>query len=97
MESFNGFIQDLPDSAFDKAKEQKQELSNKLNAVLDQINSGFYQGAIDKLNNDIKPKMDGCIGGNPEDDWIIDCSSQKMLIEIINKILAELTKIIQAC
>ena len=89
---------DLPDSAFDKnAKEQKKALSNKLNAVLNQINSGAYQGAIDKLNNDIKAKMDGCMGGNPEDDWIIDCSAQKKLIKIINQIISELNKIIQAC
>ncbi len=98
VEALNSSIQGLPDSAFDKnAKERKTALSNKLNAVLNQINSRAYQGAIDKLNNDIKPKMDGCMGGNPDDDWIIDCSAQKMLIKIINQIIAKLDKIIKFC
>lgn len=63
VEALNASIQGLPDSAFDKnAKQRKEALSNKLNAVLSQINSGAYQGAINKLNNDIKPRMDGCVG-----------------------------------
>ncbi|UCD83653.1 MAG: hypothetical protein JSU92_10180, partial [Deltaproteobacteria bacterium] len=72
-------------------------LSNKLNAILNQINSGDYQGAIDKLNNDIKPKMDGCIGGDPGDDWITDCPAQEELIKAISEIITELNKTIKAC
>ena len=41
--------------------------------------------------------MDGCMGGDPEDDWIIDCAAQKMLIKIINQVIAELDKIIKFC
>ncbi len=99
IEALNSSIQGLPDSAFNKnAKERRKALSNKLNAVLNQINSrGAYQGAIDKLNDDIRPKMDGCMEGNPEDDWIIDCPAQNEFTKAISKIIAELNKTIQGC
>ena len=88
----------LPDSAFDKnAEHRKNTLSNKLNAILNQINSGAYQEAIDKLNDDIKVKMDGCMGGDPGDDWITDCSAQNELTKTINEIITELDKTIKAC
>ncbi|UCD85322.1 MAG: hypothetical protein JSU92_03770, partial [Deltaproteobacteria bacterium] len=98
VEALNASIQALPDSAFDKnAKHRKKTLSNKLNAILNQINSGAYQGVIDKLNDDIESKMDGCVGGDSGDDWITDCSAQKELTKAINDIIAELDKIIKAC
>jgi hypothetical protein len=96
VEALNSSIQGLPDSAFDKNSQQrKKALSNKLNAILNQINSGAYQGAIDKLNDDIKPKMNGCVGGDPKDDWITDCPAQKELKKFINQIISELDKIIK--
>ncbi len=98
VEALNGSIQGLPDSAFDKnAEQRKNTLSNKLNAVINQINSGNYQGAIDKLNDDIKPKMDGCVGGDPGDDWITDCPAQKELTKSITEIIAELIKLTEKC
>ncbi|UCD85532.1 MAG: hypothetical protein JSU92_04905, partial [Deltaproteobacteria bacterium] len=67
-----------------------------LQGVLIRINSN-YQGAIDKLNDDIKPKMDRCMGGNPDDDYITDCPAQNKLIEAINEVIVELNKLAKPC
>lgn len=98
VEALNGSIQELPVNTFAKnANELKRELSDKLNNILHQIDSGDYQGEINKLNNDIKPNMDGCIGGGSNDDWIINFSSQEELTKFINQIISELDKIIKIC
>lgn len=60
-------------------------LTNKLNAVLADIDQGLYQDALDKLQNDILAKTDGCaLGGAPDkNDWIKDCASQSQVYPLI--------------
>jgi hypothetical protein len=70
-------INALPDAAF-KNSNMRNALTNKIGAALQMIEAGAYQGALDKLVNDLLPKMDGCeVAGVPDaTDWIRDCDSQ---------------------
>jgi hypothetical protein len=54
------------------------------------MDAGLYQEAIDKLENDLRAKMDGCYGGNPRNDWITDCEAQYELLAIIDDLIAYL-------
>jgi hypothetical protein len=65
-EDIDDFIQDLPDDAFkDPADQRQNALHEKLienedgDAVIQLIEAGFYEDALDKLQNDIRPKCDG--------------------------------------
>ena len=68
----------------------KKAPENKIDAVLDKIESGEYQEAINKLENDILKKVDGCIenGAPDNNDWDMDCDEQKdiylAIIDAIN-------------
>ena len=51
----------------DFKKNKQKTLINKLEAVRKQIQSGAFQGALNKLQNDILPKIDGCaLRGSPD-------------------------------
>jgi len=82
-------INTLDDSLFNNSN-NKNALTNKINAALAQIDKGNYQNALNKLQNDILGKTDGCANtGAPEpNDWIEDCESQdevyQMVMEAIN-------------
>jgi hypothetical protein len=58
-----------------KNKNMKKALINKINAVLNKIERGLYEEALDKLQNDILKKTDGCAetGAPDKNDWIIVC------------------------
>ncbi|UCE38650.1 MAG: VCBS repeat-containing protein [Thermoplasmata archaeon] len=78
------YILKLPDTCFkNNADQRKNSLVNKLEAVRDMINEGDYDGAISKLENDIRPKMDG--EGN--NDWIICEDAQEDLTEMIDELV----------
>ena len=53
-----------------------------------------YLEAIDKLENDIMAKMDGCYGGNLRNDWITDCATQAELFLMIGNIIDEIADIV---
>jgi hypothetical protein len=65
-------------------------LTNKINAAIQMIEQGLYEDAIDKLQNDILAKTDGCAtaGGPDKNDWITSCTAQNQvypdIIEAIN-------------
>lgn len=71
-------------------------LTNKLNSILDLIAAGEYQEALDKLNNDILPKTDGCtLRGEPDkQDWIDDCAEQEVVYDYVMKIIERLESLI---
>ncbi len=75
-------------------------LTNKLNSILDLINAGEYQVALDKLNNDILPKTDGCtldpIGVSDKKDWIEDCDEQKVVYDYVNELIDRLNSLINS-
>jgi len=78
-----------------KNANQKNALTNKINAVLDLIALGDYQLALDKLQNDIKGKTDGCVdvNGDPDkNDWVKDCNVQIPLQDIISDAIYYLQK-----
>ncbi|MGB9637052.1 MAG: hypothetical protein ACPL1Y_07370 [Thermoplasmata archaeon] len=70
-------IQCLPDEYFKPPAEQrKNAFHNKIMAAKSLLLDGNYVEFIDKMENDIKAKMDGCVGGNPSNDWILNASAQ---------------------
>ncbi|MFH0780168.1 MAG: hypothetical protein V1928_04955 [Parcubacteria group bacterium] len=91
----NDYIQGLPDSSFKPpAHARRTAFENKFEEVQSLIDAGNYAAAIDKLNNDIRPKMDGCLGGNPANDWITDCAAQSYLDELINGLIEYLESLL---
>lgn len=92
-EVINSIIQSLQDNAFQsQADNRKAALADKLlsdggNSVQELIDTGLYQDAIDKLNHDIRAKMDGTLGGNPSNDWITDSQAQADLNAMIDSLI----------
>lgn len=88
LELLKEFIFSLPDSAFDGPADQlKNALGNKIVAVIQQLEAGAVTGAIEKLQNDLRTKWDGCFGGNTANDWIVDCAAQEILLPMIDAII----------
>jgi outer membrane protein assembly factor BamB len=78
------YILGLDDECFkNNADNRKNSLVNKLEEVREMINSGDYEGAIDKLVNDIRPKMDG----EGKNDWIICETAQSDLTGMIDELI----------
>ena len=87
VEEVKGCIDGLPDSAFSKNADQRASaLSSKLDAVAKMMDDGEYQDAIDKLEGDIIPKVDGVEKGN-ESDWITDPDAQQALCEMLQALV----------
>lgn len=68
-----------------KNKNMANTLTNKLLSVLDLIDQGLYQEALDKLRNDVLQKTNGCAvtGGPDKNDWIRNCEGQTPVYELI--------------
>jgi len=66
-------------------KNSANALINKIDAALAMIDAGLYQETLDKLENDILKKTDGCAEtGMPDsNDWIITCESQSEVYPIV--------------
>jgi hypothetical protein len=93
--AINDYIQNLPESAFQgPALQRMTALENKLlhdpDSVAKLIQAGEMQDAIGKLKNDIRAKLDGSLGGNPENDWITDATAQQELADEIDCLVAYL-------
>ena len=84
----------LPDDAFDKNPEQRRNaLMQKYSEVFEKIDNNDYQSAINKLENDIRAKMDGSLGGNPKNDWVTDAEAQEKLCSLIDAATGNLREI----
>jgi hypothetical protein len=84
-------IQGLADEAFKPpAAEQKSAFTEKLNAVGGMIVDKNYPGAMDRLQNDVRIRTDGYLGGNPEDDLIIESNAQTRVGGMIDELMANL-------
>jgi beta propeller repeat protein len=79
-------INSLDPQSFKNANMQNA-LTNKLTTVIQMVEQGQYAEALDKLQNDILQKTDGCAltGASDKNDWIKDCTAQ---LEIYPKILS---------
>ncbi len=87
----NAYIQDLPSDFFKKpADQRKNALDNKFKAIDEMFSTENYQGAINKLKNDVRSKSDGYIDGNPHDDWITDPKAQEEICKMIDNLMAYL-------
>jgi len=60
-------------------------LLNKIAAAENMIEAGNYRGALNKLENDILSKTDGCAEtGEPDkNDWLITCEAQDAVYPLI--------------
>jgi len=63
----------------------RNALTNKINAALDEIDQGFFEDALSKLENDILPKTDGCaVSGAPDrNDWLVTCEAQGLVYPLV--------------
>jgi len=70
-----------------KNPNMQHALTNKISAVLIDIQNGLYHDALDKLQNDILKKTDGCAtGGSPDkNDWITSCPEQSKVYPLIQQ------------
>jgi len=85
----NLIIYSLPDSAFGSDAEQhKMVFDNKFAALDEMAQNEAWNGFLQKLENDIRSKMDGTIDGNPKDDWIVDPDAQRDLCANIDAMSA---------
>jgi len=77
-------IDDFSPDVF-KNTNMKKALINKINAVLQLIDLGFYGDAYTKLKNDLLKKTDGCANSGVPDknDWIKNCETQNQLYTLI--------------
>jgi hypothetical protein len=73
-------------------KNYANPLTNKINAALKMIEKGQYASALDKLENDILGKTDGCasLGFPDENDWIINCTTQADVFQTVTEAIAYL-------
>jgi hypothetical protein len=79
-------ILSLPDSAFkNNPQQRKNAFSNKFDAMLHQLNSCAYNGLLNKLENDIRGKIDGA-GTDNLNDWIVEDSARMYLNALIDEI-----------
>ncbi len=85
------YIQNLPPECFkNNPGNRKNTFHLKLGEVQTLIDNGEYQAAINKLQNDIRAKMDGSLGGNPNNDWISCPEAQADLCAMIDALIAYL-------
>ena len=70
-----------------KNRNMANTLTNKINAVLQDIDQGKYQQALSKLKDDILGKTGGCaLAGVPDkNDWITNCGAQAQVSAPINQ------------
>jgi len=68
-----------------KNKTMGKTLTNNLNAVVAMIAHGAYAGALNKLENDVASRVDGCAaGGVPDDnDWVMNCAAQDDILRLV--------------
>lgn len=102
VRSLQSFIRKLPDGSFTKpAHARRRALDHKLDVVARQVGKSHFGGAIAKLDNDIRSKMDGCLGGVEANDWISDCPAQReldpRLTDLVGKLLVQYRPVFGAC
>lgn len=80
-----------------KNKNMCNALTNKINSVLELIDQGFYIDALEKLQNDILGKTDGCaeIGEPDANDWLKSCQEQQDVYPFLLQALVYLQQILQ--
>jgi hypothetical protein len=90
----NEIVETIPESF--KNTHLAGSLTNKINAALAMIDDGEYAAALDKLQNDILTKTDGCAtGGSPDkNDWIKTCAEQTQIYDLIMEAISYLNSLL---
>jgi hypothetical protein len=106
IENLAEAFQNVPAGAFKNAgEERKNALDNKFQSILKmimasynepdaQVRLGQYNAAINRLENDIMPKVDGFYGGNPNNDWITSKEEQAAVYPLLAQTLEELRRLV---
>jgi hypothetical protein len=83
--SLSGAVETLLTPENLKNENMKNALLNKIDEALEMINRGNYKSALNKLQNDILQKTNGCaeIGEPDKNDWIITCEEQSEIYPLI--------------
>jgi hypothetical protein len=70
-----------------KNANMKKALTNKLAAVIADVEAGKFQHALDKLEYDVLAKTDGCdTSGAPDrNDWIRNCGAQEQVFPVLRE------------
>lgn len=65
-------------------------LTKEINAAFSMIDNGQYAEAIDRLQNDILGKTDGCAtGGVPDNnDWLKTCNEQNQVYPVMIEVIS---------
>jgi hypothetical protein len=68
-----------------KNNNMQNSLLNKIDAAEEMIDQGLYEDALNKLENDILAKTDGCseTGEPDKNDWIITCEEQAVIYPLV--------------
>ena len=68
-----------------KCRIMQNMLTKKISVVLERVDQGRYDQALDKLEYDILYKINGCtdMGVPGQKEWIIDCSAQGQVYPIL--------------
>ena len=94
IQVLDDFIQNLDDDVFrNNARQRRRALHNSLRAVIQLIDAGEFQQAIDNLL-DIRERADGSLGGNPNNDWITDPAAQQEICAMIDDIIINLQQLL---
>ncbi|MBX5328166.1 MAG: Ig-like domain repeat protein [Candidatus Bathyarchaeota archaeon] len=86
LQQLCGNVSMLPNEAFENSKHantEKNTFCNKINAVINQIEAGAYDGAINKLRNDIE---------NAVTKWVTNPWKEHLL-----NLIEEIIKLIKGC
>ncbi|MFW2405874.1 MAG: PKD domain-containing protein, partial [Gammaproteobacteria bacterium] len=87
-------IGDLPVSAFMEA-EDKQKLKDRVDAIMDILrDEGQEKQAKLRLVNQVIKRIDGCAGGNPDNDLIVACDDQAVPYAVSIRLAATLDELL---
>jgi hypothetical protein len=86
-------ITDLPASAFRKYPADRNYLKDKLDQIMGQLGAKQYQMAMNTLNKNVIPYIDGCAGGNPSNDYIKSCDDKEKPYAVANRLKKTLQEI----
>jgi len=72
-------------------------LSRKIQATLKMMYEGLYEDALDKLENDILKKTDGCVetGAPDATDWILTCEDQTEVYPLVTRAIELLQRLVE--
>jgi hypothetical protein len=91
IDFIDDYIQHLPATSFKgPADQRKSALSNKLEATKSLLAGGHLAAAVEKLQNDLRAKTDGSLGGTPGNDWIVEAEVQEELCLMIDELITYL-------